>query len=80
MPFQRLVREIAQDFQCDLRFQSTALGALQEGTEAFLVSLFEDSNLRAIHAKRVTIQPRDMELARRLRGNCWPSGIYQIYV
>jgi histone H3 len=54
--FQRLVREIAQDFKTDLRFQSSAVMALQESAEAYLVSLFEDTNLAAIHAKRVTIQ------------------------
>ncbi len=68
LPFQRLVREIAQDFKTDLRFQSSAIGALQESAEAYLVSLFEDTNLAAIHAKRVTIQPKDIQLARRLRG------------
>jgi histone H3 len=68
LPFQRLVREIAQDFRSDLRFQSAAIGALQEASEAYLVGLFEDTNLAAIHAKRVTIQPKDMQLARRLRG------------
>src|SRR5438045_9238466 len=55
LPFQRLVREIAQDFKSDLRFQSSAIGALQESVEAYLVSLFEDTTLCAIHAKRVTI-------------------------
>jgi histone H3 len=68
LPFQRLVREIAQDFKTDLRFQSSAVMALQEAAEAYLVSLFEDTNLAAIHAKRVTIQPKDLSLARRLRG------------
>lgn len=68
LPFQRLVREIAQDFKTDLRFQSSAIGALQESVEAYLVSLFEDTNLCAIHAKRVTIQKKDIALARRLRG------------
>ena len=114
LPFQRLVREIAQDFKNDLsvptptptpdtadsafcqldlrtqsvvatfssavrllspvadsvlrRFQSTAIGALQEAAEAYLVSLFEDTNLCAIHAKRVTIMPKDIQLARRIRG------------
>jgi histone H3 len=56
LPFQRLVREIAQDFKSDLRFQSSAIGALQESAEAYIVSLFEDTNLCAIHAKRVTIR------------------------
>jgi histone H3 len=66
--FQRLVREVAQDFKADLRFQSSAILALQEAAEAYLVSLFEDTNLCAIHAKRVTILPKDMQLARRIRG------------
>lgn len=68
LPFQRLVREIASGFKTDLRFQSSAIGALQEAAEAYLVGLFEDTNLCAIHAKRVTIQPKDMQLAKRLRG------------
>ncbi|KAL3146538.1 5-hydroxytryptamine receptor 4 [Trebouxia sp. C0010 RCD-2024] len=95
LPFQRLVREIAQDFKtgvchasvaafgcqhvrnslnvvafvcADLRFQSSAVLALQEAAEAYLVSLFEDTNLCAIHAKRVTIMPKDIQLARRIRG------------
>ena len=68
IPFQRLVREIAQEFKTDLRFQSTAVLALQEASEAYLVGLFEDTNLCAIHAKRVTIMPKDMQLARRVRG------------
>ena len=68
LPFQRLVREIAQDFKTDLRFQSSAVAALQEASEAYLVGLFEDTNLCAIHAKRVTIMPKDIQLARRIRG------------
>ena len=68
LPFQRLVREIAEDFKNSLRFQSTAVLALQEASESYLVSLFEDTNLCAIHAKRVTIMPKDMQLARRIRG------------
>ena len=60
LPFQRLVREIAQDFKTDLRFQSSAVMALQEASEAYLVGLFEDTNLCAIHAKRVTIMPKDI--------------------
>ncbi|MEW5314977.1 MAG: hypothetical protein WDW38_006435 [Sanguina aurantia] len=69
LPFQRLVREIAQEFRPDLRFQSSAVLALQEATEAYLVGLFQDTNLVAIHARRVTIQPKDIELARRIRGD-----------
>jgi histone H3/H4 len=68
LPFQRLVREIAQDFKNDLRFQSQAIFALQEAAEAYLVGLFEDTNLCAIHAKRVTIMAKDIQLARRIRG------------
>lgn len=61
------MREIAGDFKTDLRFQGQAVLALQEACEYFLVSLFEDTNLCAIHAKRCTIMPKDMYLARRLR-------------
>ena len=68
LPFQRLVREISNDFKTDLRFHSQALLALQEAAEAYLVGLFEDTNLCAIHAKRVTIMPKDLQLARRIRG------------
>ncbi|KAA1477075.1 histone 3 [Dentipellis sp. KUC8613] len=68
MPFQRLVREISQNYKEDLRFQSSAIMALQEACEAYLISVFEDTNYAAIHAKRVTIQPKDLALARRLRG------------
>ena len=68
LPFQRLVREIANDFKTDLRFQSSAVLALQEAAEAYMVGLFEDTNLCAIHAKRVTIMPKDIQLARRIRG------------
>ena len=75
LPFQRLVREIACDQDVitsplcgKVRFQSAAIMALQEASEAYLVGLFEDSNLCAIHAKRVTIMPKDIQLARRIRG------------
>ena len=67
-PFQRLVREVAQDYKADLRFQSSAVMAMQEASEAYLVGVFEDTNLCAIHARRVTIMPKDMQLARRIRG------------
>ena len=66
LPFQRLVREIAQDFKTDLRFQSAAILCLQEAAEAYLVKLFDDANLCAIHARRVTIMPKDIQLARRI--------------
>ena len=68
LPFQRVVREIAQDFNSNLRFQASAVVALQEATESYIVGLFEDTNLCAIHAGRVTIMPKDIKLARRIRG------------
>ena len=74
LPFQRLVREVANDIAAGTRFpegprwQSQAVVALQEAAEAYLVHLFEDSNLEAIHAKRVTIQAKDIQIARRIRG------------
>ena len=68
LPFQRLVREIAQDFKTNLRFAVQTMAALQEATEAYLVGLFEDSNLCAIHAKWVTIMPKDIQLARHIHG------------
>ena len=68
LPFQRLVREIAIHMhKVDLRWQGSAIMALQEAAEAYLVSIFEDANLCAIHAKRVTIKAQDIQLARRLR-------------
>ena len=75
LPFQRLVHEIANDIDVcpahlhgKIRFQSAAVMALQEASEAYLVGLFEDTNLCAIHAKRVTIMPKDIQLARRICG------------
>ena len=68
LPFQRLVKEIAQDYKSDLRYQTGTILALQESAEAYLVQLFEDTGLCAIHAKRVTIMPKDIQLARRIRG------------
>jgi histone H3 len=67
-PFQRLVREIALDYKADIRFKASAIEALQEAAESYLVGLFEDTNLCALHAKRVTIGPNDMKLAMRIRG------------
>ncbi|XP_046369575.1 histone H3.3-like [Haliotis rufescens] len=72
LPFQRLVKEIAGKIQSGLRMQMPALLALQEATEAFMVGLFMDVNLCAIHAKRVTIMPQDVKLALRIRGG--PKG------
>lgn len=73
LPFARLVREVALDLLpadvgSELRWQSHAIQALQEAAEAFLVHLFEDTNLCALHAKRVTIMQKDIQLARRIRG------------
>ena len=68
LPFPRLVPEIAQDFKTDLRFQSNAISALQEASKAYLVGLYEDTNLCAIHAKCVTIMPKDLQLSQRIRG------------
>ena len=75
LPFQRLVPEIATDIKVvpghmagKLRFQSMAIPALQESAEAYLVGLFKDTNLCNIHAKQVTIMPKDIQLARRIRG------------
>jgi histone H3 len=67
LPFMRLVREIAQEFKSDLRWNPQAFAALQHATEAYLVGVFEDTNLCAIHAHRVTIMPKDMQLARRIK-------------
>ncbi|AEA38912.1 histon H3 (nucleomorph) [Cryptomonas paramecium] len=67
MPFKRIIRELAQDFKSDLRFQNSAILALQEAAEMYLIALFEDTNLCAIHAKRVTVMPKDIRLAKRMR-------------
>lgn len=68
LPFQRLVREIGQIIAVNIRFQKSAMLALQEACEAYLVGFFEDTNLCAIHAKRITINAKDMILVRRIRG------------
>ena len=65
--FQRIVREMAQDFKTDLRFSPNAFSIIQMATESYIVGLFEDANLAAIAAKRQTIQPKDIQLARRIR-------------
>ena len=68
-PFRRLIRQVMNEmFGDNFRIQTGAVNALQEAVEAYMVGFFEDTNLCAIHAKRVTIMPRDMQLARRLRG------------
>ena len=78
-PFQKLIREISQEYRIcpdgpgtpsvQVHFQSTAITALQEAAENFIVGLFEDVNLLAIHARCVTIMPRDIRLALRIRGD-----------
>jgi histone H3/H4 len=69
LPFARLVREIqTYFFRSEYRWQAEAMLALQEAAEAHLVGLFEDANLCTIHAKRVTVMPKDIQLARRIRG------------
>lgn len=68
LPFARLVREIAQDYKSELRFQQTCMEALQEAAEAYLVHLFEDANLCALHAHRTTVMPKDIQLSRRIAG------------
>ena len=67
-PFQRLVREIAQNFKPNLHFQANTIMALQEASESYLVGLMEDTNLCAIHTKCVTIMPRDIQLAHQILG------------
>lgn len=67
LPFQRFVRELAQEHKNDLRFQARAILALQEAAESYLVGVFEDANLCAIHAKRVTIMTKDIRLAQQIR-------------
>ena len=68
LPFQRLVREIAVEVAQEMQFQSSVLLVLQEAAEAYLVGLFEDTNLCTIHARCVTIMPKDIQLARRIHG------------
>lgn len=68
-PFQRLVRELCKNMRNDHKFQSTAMMALQEATEAYLVGILEDTNMCAALANRVTITVQDMRLARRIRGD-----------
>ena len=68
LPFQRLVHEILQGFGVGFRVTPAMMMALQEAAEAYLVQLLEDSNLCTIHAKRITIQPKDIQLVRWIRG------------
>lgn len=69
LPFQRMVREIGTEMLAGCRFQSTAILVIQEAAEAFLVSLFEDSGLIALKSRRLTVMPRDLHLAIRIRGD-----------
>ena len=66
LPFQRLVHEILQGFGVGFRVTPAMMMALQEAAEAYLVQLLEDFNLCTIHAKRITIQPKDIQLVRRI--------------
>jgi histone H3 len=68
-PYMRFFREILQDKKSEMRIQAAASLAAQEMSEAVLVQRFEDSNLCAIHAKRVTIMPKDLQLAQRIQRN-----------
>ena len=68
-PFQRLVSEIGHGIKADLRFEDDAVLALKEAAEAYLVGLFEETNLNAIRENRLTVTPRDIQLARRIRGD-----------
>ncbi|CAG2171783.1 unnamed protein product [Oppiella nova] len=75
LPFARLVREVLQDIypSNEIRWQSTALLAMQEAAEAYLIGVFEDTNVVAINAKRVTIMARDLKVVRRIRGRGDPG-------
>ena len=77
LPFQRLVREIVQDFKGRLNFASGAILALQEAAEAYLVGLFEDTNLCAIHAKRITIMPKASSWPDAFVGSAHNFGSFQ---
>lgn len=76
-PFQRLVREVAEGYLQGVRFQEGAIEALQHTTEDFFVHLFEEAQVAAIHAKRVTIAPKDIALAVRMHG--WDKDILEGY-
>lgn len=65
--FNRMARDVGAEHKADIRFQRQALEALQEAAEAYMVGLYNDSNLLAIHSKRVTVLPRDIQLARLIR-------------
>jgi len=69
LPFARLVREITLEFHHSLQWQNTALEALQYASEDYIIGLMEDANLSALHAKRITIMPKDLHLAQKIRGS-----------
>ena len=73
LPFQRLVRSTAMKYNTEMRFQRAAIEALQEGSEALLVKLFELTNILASHAKRITILKKDVELAKYILNEILPS-------
>ena len=74
-----MIRKISQEYRVcpdgsrtpsvQVQFQFTAIATLQEAAENFIVGLFEDVNLLAVHAKRVTVMPIDIRLALRIRGD-----------
>ena len=68
VPFQKLIRKIAQEICSDLHFQAIAIRALQEPTESYMIHLLEDSDFCATHARHVTIMTKDMQLAPKIRG------------
>ena len=80
LAFSRIIREIPQERKSDLCFQSAAIQALQEGAEAYIVGLLEDSQMCMTHAKRVTVIPKDMQLVRRLRRDPVTDDAIESYV
>ena len=68
LAFNRLTLEVTQNFKTGLSFTSEAVSALQAACEAYMVGLYEDAQLNAFHGKRIAIQPKDIQLARRIRG------------
>ena len=80
LAFSRLIREIAQERRNNLCFQSAAIQALQEGAEAYIVGLLEDSQMCTTHTKRVTVMPKDMKLVRRLRRDLVTDDVMESYV
>ena len=73
LPFARLVKEITSNYHKSLQWQNMALEAIQYASEDYIIGLMEDANLSALHAKRVTVMPKDIYLAQRIRGNIYNS-------